>query len=83
MLYEVITSADSPHRYTHEARQYLFCSASCRDKFVARPGNYLYPEQAGSAGDRVATADCPDGTCDIGSVMYTCPMHPEVREKIV
>jgi len=74
-------SADSPHRYTHEARQYLFCSASCRDKFVARPGNYLYPEQAGSAGDRVATADCPDGTCDIGSVMYTCPMHPEVREK--
>ena len=72
-------AADSEHRYLHEGTEYLFCSASCHDKFVAAPGKYLRPEQTESVADTGATDYCPDDTCDIGFVLYTCPMHPEVR----
>jgi Cu+-exporting ATPase len=72
-------AADSELRHTHEGTEYLFCSVSCHDKFVAAPGKYLHPEQTVSAADTGATGYCPDDTCDIGSVSYTCPMHPEVR----
>jgi Cu2+-exporting ATPase len=33
--------ADTPHRYTHEGREYLFCCAGCRESFVAAPARYL------------------------------------------
>ena len=47
---------------------YYFCSASCRDKFVAQPAKYLEPEPAKPA------EVMPEGT------IYTCPMHPQVRQ---
>ena len=73
-------SADSEHRHTHEGNEYLFCSAACRDTFVANPGKYLHAESTGSAQATGTTGYCPDDTCDIGSAIYTCPMHPEVRQ---
>ncbi|HET9692978.1 MAG TPA: heavy metal-binding domain-containing protein, partial [Steroidobacteraceae bacterium] len=57
--------ADSPHHATHEGRNYLFCSAGCRTKFVADPARYLKPAVA-------VVEKAPIGT------QYTCPMHPEV-----
>jgi nitrogen regulatory protein P-II 1 len=42
-------AADSEHRHTYEGNEYLFCSAACRDKFVASPGKYLQTESTGSA----------------------------------
>ena len=32
------------HRHTHDGRPYYFCSAGCREKFVADPARYLEPE---------------------------------------
>jgi Cu+-exporting ATPase len=57
------------HRLTHQGRPYYFCSAGCRTKFAADPGKYL-------AGDAQAAAPepVPEGT------IYTCPMHPEIRQ---
>jgi Cu+-exporting ATPase len=52
------------HRAEHEGRTYYFCSAGCREKFVADPKRYL----AGKG-----TIPVPEGT------IYTCPMHPEIR----
>src|SRR5438552_16623121 len=58
----------------HAGVTYWFCSASCRDRFAADPERYVSspsrePEQPtatqGAADDRI----------------YTCPMHPEVRQK--
>ena len=51
----------------HSGRTWYFCSARCRDKFVASPENYLSPEQQ-------QAAPVPPGT------IYTCPMHPEIRQ---
>jgi YHS domain-containing protein len=39
-------SADSKHRHVHEESEYLFCCASCREKFIAAPGQYLESGEA-------------------------------------
>ena len=72
--------ADSEYRHTHNGREYVFCSASCRDKFVAMPAKYLHSAHREFAAVAGETAYCPDNSCDIGSVTYTCPMHPEIRQ---
>ncbi len=59
------------HRHTHEGRPYYFCSAGCREKFVADPSLYL--AQHLKSGPKSA-APVPEGT------IYTCPMHPEIRQ---
>jgi P-type Cu+ transporter len=53
------------HRAEHAGHPYYFCSAGCRAKFVADPAAYLT--------DR-APAPVNEGA------IYTCPMHPEVRQ---
>ena len=54
------------HPYEYAGRPYYFCSAGCRSKFAAGPERYLGEEAP------VAPAK-PDA-------IYTCPMHPEVRQ---
>ncbi len=67
----------STHRVEYDHETYYFCSESCQAKFVHNPSEYIKTHHQGDA-----TADyCPDGTCDIGSMFYTCPMHPEIRQK--
>ena len=56
------------HRHTHEGHPYYFCSARCREKFIAEPTKYLRP-------DAQPAAPVPAGT------IYTCPMHPEIRQE--
>jgi len=55
------------HRHTHLGRPYYFCSAKCREKFIAEPDRYLAPAARPAA--------APAGT------IYTCPMHPEIRQQ--
>jgi P-type Cu+ transporter len=62
-----VDPAKSPHRTEHDGATFHFCSAGCLSKFTADPARYLQP---GSAGPRPA----PQGA------IYTCPMHPEVRQ---
>ena len=52
---------------THAGRTYYFCSARCRERFVADPAKFL-------AEDTAKPAPVPEGT------IYTCPMHPEIRQ---
>src|SRR5262249_18473983 len=33
--------ADTPHRYTFEEKEYLFCCGGCREAFAKDPGKYL------------------------------------------
>lgn len=54
------------HRADHAGHTYYFCSAGCRTKFVAYPSKYLEP--------RNDVAAAPEGA------VYTCPMHPEIRQ---
>ena len=36
----------TPHRYTIEGREFLFCSARCRERFIAAPAQYIEKAQA-------------------------------------
>ncbi|CDS52731.1 Lead, cadmium, zinc and mercury transporting ATPase; Copper-translocating P-type ATPase [Polaromonas sp. CG9_12] len=58
----------SPHTLTHEAHPYYFCSTKCKDKFAAAPQQYT------SAAAATPAAPAAAGT------IYTCPMHPEIRQ---
>ncbi|MDD2844831.1 MAG: YHS domain-containing protein, partial [Rhodoferax sp.] len=62
----------SGHTLQHEGRTYYFCSARCQDKFAANPVHYLAP-----AAPPAAPETQPDTPAD---TIYTCPMHPEVRQ---
>jgi P-type Cu+ transporter len=63
-----IEPARTPHRHAFARQDFFFCGAGCRDKFAADPGKYV----AGAAARPAKTA--PEGA------IYTCPMHPEVRQ---
>ena len=56
------------HHADHGGRAFHFCSAGCRAKFSADPERYLN----NATGGPVAPADA--------GVIYTCPMHPQVRQ---
>jgi Cu+-exporting ATPase len=58
---------ESPHRCEYRGAEYRFCSAKCLTKFQASPMDYL--------------GQCPaQPPAARQGVMYTCPMHPEIRQ---
>ena len=63
-----VNPATSAHQFSHGDQIFHFCSARCREKFAAEPGRYLKAE---------AIAPPP---ARLGAV-YTCPMHPEIRQE--
>jgi P-type Cu+ transporter len=61
-----VDPATAKHRTSYKAKDYFFCSSRCRDRFEADPEKFLQPKQ-------------PEPTTPAGTI-YTCPMHPEVRQ---
>ncbi|HXX84653.1 MAG TPA: heavy metal translocating P-type ATPase [Casimicrobiaceae bacterium] len=61
--------ADAPDTVTHQGTVYRFCCGGCADAFRRDPGKYLKPASVPAEPAAVAP-----GT------IYTCPMHPEVRQ---
>jgi Cu+-exporting ATPase len=64
-----VDPSKTAHKHDHDGKQFFFCSASCRSKFVSDPGKYLQPAKV-----EVASPDRADG------IVYTCPMHPQIRQ---
>jgi Cu+-exporting ATPase len=63
--------------YTHQGVQYYFCSEACLETFKEDPAAFTSPESA------EADAKTPDDG-EVGErtrAVYTCPMHPEVRQQ--
>ena len=48
-------------------RDYFFCSAGCRTKFIGDPMRYLNPPVEAEPA--------------VPGAIYTCPMHPEIRQE--
>src|SRR5688572_12264912 len=63
-----VDPATALHRAQHGGMDHFFCSDGCRAKFVADPARYLQPQP--KAETRPADANA----------IYTCPMHPEIRQ---
>jgi Cu+-exporting ATPase len=64
-----VDPAKSPHPYEYRRKIYHFCGAGCRSKFAADPVKYL---------DKAKIAAAPHSAP--ADAIYTCPMHPEVRQ---
>ena len=63
-----VTIATAKHRFAYKGQNYFFCSGGCRTKFEGDPEKYLAPKSSRPE------EKLPEGT------IYTCPMHPEVRQ---
>ncbi len=59
------------HTHRHGTGTYYFCSARCRERFIAHPERHLDPAAKARAAEAEAKARPQDA-------LYTCPMHPEV-----
>src|SRR4051812_15985152 len=56
-------------QYTFEGKTYYFCATRCQQRFAADPRSFLNPAPKTEA----AKGEAPRG-------VYTCPMHPEIRQ---
>jgi Cu+-exporting ATPase len=70
-------TADSPHVHEHEGEKFYFCCAGCETKFAATPEQYLAPADTVPM---VSAAPGPGPATDMSGTIFTCPMHPEVRQ---
>jgi Cu+-exporting ATPase len=61
-----VDPAKTAHHAAQDGRNFHFCSAGCRGKFVADPHRYI-----------ILPAPAPDAK---SGTIWTCPMHPEIRQ---
>ncbi len=71
-----IEESEAKARETHNGQTYYFCSEGCRDKFVKSPETYVHHKHDHR---EHTTSEEPLKTSE--ETEYTCPMHPEVRQK--
>ena len=64
--------ATTEHVVEHRGLTHHFCSAHCRDRFLADPQTFL-----GLAREGAEPAPAGSGAAE---VEHTCPMHPEIRQ---
>ncbi|MEJ2377690.1 MAG: heavy metal translocating P-type ATPase [Pseudolabrys sp.] len=61
-----VDPATAKHSAEHAGQTYYFCCQGCKTKFAADPEKYLKPRE-------------PEPV--IEGAIYTCPMHPEIRQE--
>lgn len=61
----MVDPQNAKHTHVHEGHTFYFCAAGCRTKFIADPQRYIEPRKAEPV---------------VEGAIYTCPMHPEVRQ---
>jgi Cu+-exporting ATPase len=64
-----VDPAGTPHHATHAGNDYHFCSARCRERFIAEPTKYLVP-----------ATGAPEIAAPAGTI-HICPMHPQIRQE--
>jgi Cu+-exporting ATPase len=62
-----VDPATAEHHVERDGRTYYFCSAKCRAKFEATPDAYIADK-------------APEPEAAPQGVIYTCPMHPQIRQ---
>jgi Cu+-exporting ATPase len=71
----------SPHRAELDGQTFYLCCAGCRTKFLADPQRYLQP--AADTHDQHCHHARPHAAPTAAhdpEAIYTCPMHPEIRQ---
>ena len=63
-----VDPSTAKHSADFAGKTYSFCCAGCRDKFLVEPGRYV---------GKASTEAAPSAPA---ATIYTCPMHPEIRQ---
>src|SRR3954447_5097229 len=71
-----------------KGKTYYFCALGCKKKFDSDPDHYLQPKLPGPL-TQLTAISLPTamprqesvGSGQTGAAEYTCPMHPDVRQK--
>jgi Cu+-exporting ATPase len=80
-----VTVEGARHVAAYGGATYYFCSAGCRTKFLADPAAFVkaapgaHDHAAHGRAPHLATPPAPSAPAPEGTI-YTCPMHPEVRQ---
>jgi Cu+-exporting ATPase len=67
-----VDSSKSKHHSQHGGKTWYFCSSRCQSRFDEDPARYFGEEYIGEKSQPKESV-APGG-------MYTCPMHPEIRQ---
>lgn len=81
-------NSDNQKSVKWEGTVYYFCSSSCVDKFNVDPEHYVHSGEgdchshgAGTVKtDKDTNSTSDNKSSDNKSAVYTCPMHPEIRQ---
>jgi Cu+-exporting ATPase len=79
------------HRLIHAGQPYVFCSSGCLEKFRSDPQRYLAArdekhmepltgERSSQRGPPPAAAAPSGASVAQPGAIYTCPMHPQIRQ---
>lgn len=72
-----VSTARTPYHALHGGTKYHFCSAKCRERFITNPVRYTddAPQQV-----EVTAPVAVAPPSDTHATVYTCPMHPQIRQ---
>ena len=74
----------SRYQLEHDGKPSYFCCARCQTKFAAEPNAYLAKQHASLSTSAVSTTPhfqaATANAADSDAAIYTCPMHPEIRQ---
>ena len=83
----MIVTAQSTHHLKHDNKTFYFCSISCKAKFKDNPDKYSTKANGAKQSthvlfEKMDTSQKPPVNLDLATtgIIYTCPMHPEVRQ---
>jgi len=60
----------------HDGHTYFFCSTHCLDRFANSPDEFIQSAEASTSASSVSIDQH-----GLSGAIYTCPMHPEVRQE--
>jgi P-type Cu+ transporter len=60
------------HRSVHMGQTFFFCGPKCKGKFDAHPMQYM--------GEKAEKLPAVAEVSAVAGTIYTCPMHPEIRQ---
>ena len=64
----------SKRRFAYKGTAYSFCSDWCKARFEAEPEKFIAPKHHHAHAGHSHDESVPEGA------VYTCPMHPEIRQ---
>ncbi len=67
-------ASDTQKEVQHAGQTYHFCSVNCMDKFREDPDSYSHQKTSNAIAGAITDAQ-------VGTI-YTCPMHPEIRQTL-